>query len=166
MVGRQRKSNGGYVYHVFNRAVGRSTIFDTPGDYETFEQVLIESWEKTRIPIVAFVVMPNHWHIVVRLRRDGDSKWDRGCGVLVFHVCIGGLCGWISTLLAPKLILPWAALRIANLVIAPAIDAAISYALALLARSRGNDWSPPDHALQAFGFAFFFGAARFAFGVH
>jgi hypothetical protein len=28
------------VYHVFNRAVGRTTLFDQPADYAAFEKVL------------------------------------------------------------------------------------------------------------------------------
>lgn len=94
----------------------------------------------------------------------GNSKWDRGWTVLTFHIVVGGLCGWLSTLIAPKLILPFAALRLANLLIAPLVAGAVSYGFAKLANAHGNDWSPTDHAIQGFGFAFFFGCARFAFG--
>jgi hypothetical protein len=96
----------------------------------------------------------------------GHSKWDRGCSVLAFHIGIGWLCGWISALIAPKLILPFAALRLANLLIAPLVAGAVSYGIAKLANAHGNNWSPTDHAFQGFGFAFFFGCARYAFGTH
>ena len=38
----QRAAEGGYVYHVLNRANARMTIFGEDGDYEAFERVLAE----------------------------------------------------------------------------------------------------------------------------
>src|SRR3954454_24669456 len=37
---RLRHAAGGYVYHVLNRAVGRATLFQKPGDYHAFRKVL------------------------------------------------------------------------------------------------------------------------------
>jgi hypothetical protein len=34
---RLRCADGGYVYHVLNRAVGRATLFKKEGDYAAFE---------------------------------------------------------------------------------------------------------------------------------
>jgi putative transposase len=64
------------VYHVLNRAVGRATLFAKPADYAAFEKVLREAWERTAMRLVSYVVMPNHWHLVVWPRHDGElSTW-------------------------------------------------------------------------------------------
>ena len=93
MARRQRGSDGGLVYHVLNRAVGRSTIFENPGDYEAFESVLCESWEQTQIRIVSYAIMPNHWHIVVWPRKDGElsewAQWLTGTHVRRWHAFHG-----------------------------------------------------------------------------
>lgn len=54
------------VFHVLNRSVARLTLFEKPGDYEAFERTLAEAHERIPLPIMAYCVMPNHWHFVVR----------------------------------------------------------------------------------------------------
>lgn len=63
---------GGYVYHVLNRANARIKIFDGRADYEAFEQVLRQAVERTQTRLLAYCVMPNHWHLVVWPREDGE----------------------------------------------------------------------------------------------
>jgi putative transposase len=71
-----RCSDAGYVYHVLNRAVGRTTLFDKAADYAAFEKVLRQAWERTKMRLVSYLVMPNHWHLVVWPERDGQlSEW-------------------------------------------------------------------------------------------
>ena len=48
------------------------TIFDHAGDYEAFEQTLIEAVERTEIRLLAYCLMPNHWHLVVWPRKEGQ----------------------------------------------------------------------------------------------
>lgn len=60
----------GEIFHVLNRAVARLKIFEKPGDYLAFMRVLDETWEIVPLPIFAMVVMPNHWHFVVRPESD------------------------------------------------------------------------------------------------
>ncbi|MCX5677082.1 MAG: transposase [Planctomycetota bacterium] len=67
-----RASVGGVVYHVLNRANSRATIFETSDDYRAFEQVLLEARDRQDMRILAYCVMPNHWHMVLRPRHDGD----------------------------------------------------------------------------------------------
>ena len=57
---------------MLNRAVARQRIFGKQRDYEAFEKVLQEA--KKRLPrgVLAWCVMPNHWHLVLRPRGDGD----------------------------------------------------------------------------------------------
>jgi putative transposase len=67
-----RAALGGYVYHVLNRANARLTIFEKDGDYEAFEKVLLEAVERSRTRLLAYCVMPNHWHLLVWPRHDGE----------------------------------------------------------------------------------------------
>jgi putative transposase len=69
---RLRVSTGGYVYHVLNRAVGRNRIFDKPWDFEAFEEVIERTKVRLSMRILAWCVMPNHWHFVLWPHGDGD----------------------------------------------------------------------------------------------
>jgi REP element-mobilizing transposase RayT len=51
---------GGYVYHALNRAVGRSTIFETTKDDAAFDKVLREAREQVPMRLLSFYLMPNH----------------------------------------------------------------------------------------------------------
>ena len=61
-----------HPYHVINRAVGRLQIFDTPDDYALFVDLLREAKEMTDMRILAYVLMPNHWHLLLYPEHDGD----------------------------------------------------------------------------------------------
>ena len=63
---------GNNIYHVINRASGRLQIFNDASDYQLFEDLLLEAKEITDMRILAYVVMPNHWHLVLYPRSDGD----------------------------------------------------------------------------------------------
>jgi putative transposase len=52
-------------FHVLNRAVRRDRLFDAPPDYEAFLRTLLEAQEKVPIGLVAYCIMPNHFHLVV-----------------------------------------------------------------------------------------------------
>lgn len=68
----RRATSGGLVYHVLNRANARRTIFDNGSDYRAFENVLAETQEHVPIRILAWCLMPNHWHLVLWPRQDGE----------------------------------------------------------------------------------------------
>jgi putative transposase len=67
-----RAAAGGYVYHVLNRANARMAIFRKDADYEAFERVLVEAVERAGTRLLAYCLMPNHWHLVVWPRKDGE----------------------------------------------------------------------------------------------
>ncbi|MFN4258954.1 MAG: transposase [Gemmataceae bacterium] len=69
---RSRHAPGGFVYHVLNRAVARHTLFQNDGDYQAFERVFAEALAKHPMRVLAYCVMPNHWHFVLWPERDGD----------------------------------------------------------------------------------------------
>src|SRR5438094_767649 len=69
---RARISTGGLAYHILNRRVGRLGLFDKPADYMAFEKILNEAHERTAIRIAVYCLMPNHWHLVLWPRDDGE----------------------------------------------------------------------------------------------
>jgi len=69
---RPRVATGGLAYHVLNRRVGRLQLFEKPGDYAAFEQILQDAYDRTRIRILAYCLMPNHWHLLLWPRQDGE----------------------------------------------------------------------------------------------
>lgn len=69
---RPRVATGGYAYHVLNRAVGRWKIFRKNDDYAAFERVLAEVHERLPTRLLAYCLMPNHWHLVLWPRADGE----------------------------------------------------------------------------------------------
>jgi putative transposase len=66
-----RAAQGGFVYHVLNRANGRLPIFESAKDYEAFEGILTEGVERFQPRLLAYCLMPNHWHLVVWPEEDG-----------------------------------------------------------------------------------------------
>lgn len=71
-----RISAGGLCYHVLNRANGRATVFAHPEDYAAFLAVVTEACERLPIRLLAYCLMPNHFHFVVWPQEDGDlSRW-------------------------------------------------------------------------------------------
>jgi putative transposase len=67
-----RVTVGGLVYHVLNRASGRVALFESATDYQQFEEVLREARARSGVRLLAYCVMPNHWHLVLWPERDGD----------------------------------------------------------------------------------------------
>lgn len=65
---------GNVAYHVINRANARMNIFDTDEDYLLFEKVLEEAKEKFGMRILSYCIMPNHWHLVLYPKNDGELQ--------------------------------------------------------------------------------------------
>lgn len=55
-----------------NRANARATIFKKKGDYAAFEQVLAETCDVYSMRVLGYLIMPNHWHLVLWPRHEGD----------------------------------------------------------------------------------------------
>ena len=68
----KRAAIGGLVYHVMNRANGRLPMFRKEADYLAFETIMAEARERVDMRILAWCLMPNHWHLVLWPRDDGD----------------------------------------------------------------------------------------------
>ena len=67
-----RAADGGLIYHVLNRGNARRAIFAKDGDYEAFERILEEAIERYRTDVLAWCLLPNHWHLVVKPHQDGE----------------------------------------------------------------------------------------------
>jgi putative transposase len=67
-----RVAPGGQIYHVFNRSAGRFEMFRREADYSAFERVMCEAHERHPTRILAYCLMPNHWHFVLWPRADGE----------------------------------------------------------------------------------------------
>jgi putative transposase len=67
-----RAAEGGLIYHVFNRANGRLTIFAEDEDYLAFEAILAEAIERHEMRLLCYCLMPDHFHLVVWPSGDGD----------------------------------------------------------------------------------------------
>ncbi len=67
-----RASQGGYCYHVLNRGNARRRVFHKDGDYAAFLKLLGEAAERTAVRLLAYCLLPNHFHLVLWPRADGD----------------------------------------------------------------------------------------------
>ncbi|MDO8748762.1 MAG: transposase [Candidatus Omnitrophota bacterium] len=68
----RRTDIGEYVYHIINRANARVQIFDSDKDYQLFEIILEEAVEKFDMRLLSYCIMPNHWHLVLYPKNDGE----------------------------------------------------------------------------------------------
>jgi len=71
-----RASQGGFVYHVINRGNGRAEVFHKDGDYDAFVRLLADAHERLPMRVLAYCLLPNHFHLVLWPHADGDlSRW-------------------------------------------------------------------------------------------
>lgn len=68
----KRAAEGGLVYHALNRANARLAIFDTEEDYAAFQRVLAQAVVRDDMRLLAYCLMPNHFHLVLWPPEDGD----------------------------------------------------------------------------------------------
>jgi putative transposase len=63
-------------YHVLNRGNGRADVFHKDGDFAAFLQLMADAKERLPMRILGYVLMDNHFHLVLWPRKDGDlSRW-------------------------------------------------------------------------------------------
>ena len=73
---------GGH-YHIYNRGVAKQPIFLEPVDYALFTDRLAAYAERLQITIIAYCLLPNHYHLFVC--QDGNEP----AGKLPQYVCNG-----------------------------------------------------------------------------
>src|SRR5690242_215643 len=67
-----RATPGGVVYHVLNRANARISMFRNRGEYAAFERALREAHARVPVRLLAYCLMPDHWHLVIWPRKDRE----------------------------------------------------------------------------------------------
>ena len=92
----RRLTKANYVYHVLNRGAKRGLLFANASDYRAFEELLGEAAKRVPIRILAYCLMPNHWHLLLWPLQDGDLsryvKWlttTHACRWARNRECIG-----------------------------------------------------------------------------
>jgi len=60
------------VFHALNRGVGRMKIFFSERDYAAFEETVEETLRLYPMRVLAYCLLPNHWHFVLWPEGDGD----------------------------------------------------------------------------------------------
>lgn len=78
----KRPDEAGVIYHAVNRGNRRQEIFHKREDYRAFLRTLREGLDKYPVDLFAFCLMPNHWHLVLRPKKDGR---------------MGNFCGWLAS---------------------------------------------------------------------
>jgi len=67
-----RVAIGQMMYHVINHSNGRVAISQNDADYRHFEDLLQEGVALVGMRVLAYCIMPNHFHLVLYPHNDGD----------------------------------------------------------------------------------------------
>ncbi len=76
---RRGRGTAGVPFHVLNRGACRQVLFEDPFDYRAF--VASTAWAMHRIPVklLAYCLMPNHFHLVIQPVEDGQLSRFMKC---------------------------------------------------------------------------------------
>ena len=82
-----RSYNDDAVLHVVNRGNDRRRLFANDRDYATFIGLLAWAQDRAALRVLAYALMPNHWHLVVWPRSPSELSQfmrdvTRACYVL------------------------------------------------------------------------------------
>jgi putative transposase len=70
------------VLHLVNRGNDRKLLFSAPEAYEDFLRVVRKGKQRSGLRLIAYCLMPNHWHMVVWPRTSTE---------------VSSFCHWIAT---------------------------------------------------------------------
>jgi putative transposase len=71
---RNLRGSAGVVFNLLNRSIRGSRIFRSDLDYRCFIVTLRDAQRKVPIEVLAYCVMPTHFHLVVRPRTDDQLR--------------------------------------------------------------------------------------------
>ena len=77
---RKNRFTTGHYYHIYNRGANRERIFFSKDNYLYLLKLLKKFQVKYDIAIIAYCLMPNHYHFL--LRQDGETEISQFIGVL------------------------------------------------------------------------------------
>lgn len=64
-----RGHSDGLIYHILNRGNGRQNVFHKDGDFKAFVELLLSIQEAFDVGILAYCLMSNHFHLLLRPAR-------------------------------------------------------------------------------------------------
>jgi putative transposase len=67
-----RATPGGFCYHALNRGNRRAEVFHSDADYDAFVGLLADAAARFPVRLLAFCLMPNHFHLAVWPPGDAD----------------------------------------------------------------------------------------------
>jgi len=70
----KRVDEAGGIYRALNRGNARAAIFHKPEDYDAFERILDEGLQRYPRQILAYQLLPNHWHLVLKPGKNGGMS--------------------------------------------------------------------------------------------
>ena len=71
-----RAALGNWCYHVLNRGNARADVFHKADDFATFLDLFPPACERIKMRLVGWCLMPNHFHLLLWPREDGDlGRW-------------------------------------------------------------------------------------------
>jgi putative transposase len=71
-----RASVGGLCYHVYDRGNAQAVVFFDERDYDSFMALIARAVRRLPMSVLAYCLMPNHFHLVLRPDADGDlGRW-------------------------------------------------------------------------------------------
>lgn len=68
----QQEITPGEFFHIYNRAIGNEILFHTDADYDHWFQ-LVKKFLLPVCEIHAYCLLPNHYHLLVRIQDHTDS---------------------------------------------------------------------------------------------
>jgi len=90
---RTQSGSGGLVFHVLNRGSRRGWLFRRNADYREFLCVIREAQCRVEMRLLAFALMPNHWHLLLWPRQDPDlsrfMQWLTRTHAVRWHLANG-----------------------------------------------------------------------------
>lgn len=64
-----RRIEAGVIYHVLNRGNGQRELFSKDADFAAFVKLLGEAMQRFEVDLLAWCLMGNHWHLLLRPRK-------------------------------------------------------------------------------------------------
>lgn len=62
----------GHYYHIYNRGAHKERIFFEDENYVYLVSLLQKYLQRYAVAVTAYCLMPNHYHLLVRQKQDGD----------------------------------------------------------------------------------------------
>ena len=61
-----------HYYHIYNRGVNHNNIIFSPDNYTYLLRLLKKNLNRYTISIVAYCLLPNHYHFLLKPERDDN----------------------------------------------------------------------------------------------